>query len=175
MKKVIICIFICIIGLVVVLANQQNTNQEYLRIHIRANSNLEIDQTVKYKVKDAVVNFLIPYLSTCESKEESILIIEQYSNDIEAVADNVLKTSGFNYTSKLSVVNEKFPTRTYGDVTLNEGFYDALILELGEGVGDNWWCVVYPPLCFLNGTDNKNLVYKSRIWNIINSFFENED
>lgn len=175
MKKIVICILLTVFAVVLLILGQKNENQEYLRIHIRANSNLSIDQTVKYQVKDAVVNFLIPYLSVCETKDESIKTIEKYTSNIEEVANTVLKNNGFNYKSKLSVVNENFPTRVYGDLVLNEGFYDALILELGEGVGDNWWCVVYPPLCFLNGTDNSNLIYKSRIWQIINSFFENKD
>ena len=175
MKQFIFCILALIFGGILLLTNNTNPNQEYLRIHIRANSNLSIDQTVKYQVKDAVVDYLIPYLSVCETKQESIKTIEKLSSQIENIANNVLKNNGFSYTSKLSIVNEEFPTRTYGDLTLNQGFYDALILELGHAVGDNWWCVVYPPLCFLNGTDSQNLVYKSRIWEIINSFFENKD
>ena len=79
----------------------------------------------------------------------------------------MLKNAGFNYHSKVAVRNELFPTRVYGDFTLEEGFYDALIVELGEAKGDNWWCVVYPPLCF---TGTENIKYKSKILEIINSF-----
>lgn len=175
MKQFIFITLALVFAFFLLFTNPNTENQEYLRIHIRANSNLSLDQTIKYEVKDAVVDFLIPYLSNCETKQESIKTIEKYANDIENVANTVLQNKGFLYTAKLKIVNEKFPTRSYGDLTLNEGFYDALILELGQAVGDNWWCVVYPPLCFLNGKDNSNLVYKSRIWQIINTFFENKE
>lgn len=145
---------------------QGSTNAEYLRIHIRANSNTTIDQNVKYKVKDAVVDYMIPLLSTCENKEESIKVVSKNLNNIEKVAEFVLEKNGFYYNATAKISNEKFPTRTYGDLTLESGFYDALILELGSGSGDNWWCVVYPPLCFVNGSSNVS-IYKSRILEIL--------
>lgn len=74
----------------------------------------------------------------------------------------------FSYRSKASVREEEFPTRVYEDLTLDAGYYDALILELGSGKGDNWWCVVYPPLCFTGG--ECGYVYKSKILEIIESF-----
>ena len=63
----------------------------------------------------------------------------------------MLEARGFTYRSSVKLAVERFPTRTYGDLTLGEGYYDALIVNLGSGEGDNWWCVVYPPLCFLGG------------------------
>jgi stage II sporulation protein R len=77
----------------------------------------------------------------------------------------VLKENGFTYTSRASIRQEEFPTRTYGDFTLESGVYDALIVELGTGEGDNWWCVIYPPLCFTAG--NGNVTYISAIQQII--------
>lgn len=151
-------------------AETQANNFEYLRIHIRANSNNEIDQNIKYQIKDAVVDFLIPYLSTCESKKDAEFIIEQNLRNLESVADNILKQNNFDYESNARLCLENFPTRNYGNLILESGFYDALILDLGQAKGDNWWCVVYPPLCFVNGSTTVN-VYKSRILEIINSFF----
>lgn len=145
------------------------TNSEYLRIHIRANSNLSTDQNIKYMVKDAVVDALIPLLADCETKEDSYEIIESNLEYIEFISNNVLINNNYNYTCNAKMSYEDFPTRTYGDLTLESGFYDALILELGEAVGDNWWCVVYPPLCFVNGSTNVS-VFKSRIIEIIKNF-----
>ena len=89
--------------------------------------------------------------------------------EIERVAARVLRENGFSYGARASLRREQFPTRVYADATLEAGEYDALILELGSGKGDNWWCVVYPPLCFTSG--NGNVVYKSKIAEIIKRFF----
>lgn len=141
---------------------------DYLRIHVRANSNEQIDQNVKYKVKDEVVKFITPYAAQCTDKDKAIELISGILPDIEKVCDRVLKENGFTYSSKASVRAEEFPTRVYGDLTLESGIYDALIIELGSGTGDNWWCVIYPPLCFTSG--NGNVQYRSAIMEIINRF-----
>ena len=170
--KYIIGIF-CILGILFILIFsplKTSANSEYLRIHIRANSNSEIDQSIKYQIKDEIVDALIPLLANCTSKEESAKIIENNFQYIESIADKILENNNFEYKSKAKLSYEEFPTRAYGDLVLNAGFYDALILELGEAKGDNWWCVVYPPLCFVNGSSSVN-GFKSRILEIINNFF----
>ncbi len=143
----------------------------YLRVHIRADSNQAEAQAVKYRVRDAVVGFLTPVVAEAETKEEAMRSIGARLKDIERVAEQVLQENGFSYGAKASLRREQFPTRVYGDVTLEAGVYDALILELGTGKGDNWWCVVYPPLCFTSG--NASVVYKSKIMEIIRTFFGN--
>ena len=160
---------IIVIVSVGVLGNFQTQNTEYLRIHIRADSNSEVDQAVKYLIKDRVVNYLAPYISECDSKEKAENMLKQNLTSICNVADSVLREQGFSYTSKVSIKREEFPTRTYGEYTLEKGFYDALIIELGSAKGDNWWCVVYPPLCFTEG--GFGYIYKSKIYEIINGFF----
>lgn len=169
MRKIIVCSLVIILGVILILFSstaQQNT--QYLRIHIRANSNLTIDQAVKYKVKDAVVDYMIPILADCQSIEQSKSAVGKNLSAIENIAEGVLKQNGFTYSASAHIANEKFPTRSYGELTLESGFYDALILNLGSGNGDNWWCVVYPPLCFVNGGTHAN-TFKSRILEIINS------
>lgn len=150
--------------------NFSQTNTEVLRIHIRADSNDTEDQQVKYKVKDAVVEFLTPKLSDCTTKSKAEETIKGLLPEIETVCDSVLEKNGYDYKSKAKINVEEFPTRVYGGLTLENGFYDALIIELGSGSGDNWWCVVYPPLCFTG--EGKNYVYKSKIKQIINDFYE---
>ena len=140
-------------------------NADYLRIHVRANSNEQIDQDVKYKVKDEIVKFITPYAAECTDKQAAMKII----GGILEVANKVLAENGFDYKSRASVRTEEFPTRVYGDTTLEAGLYDALIVELGSGTGDNWWCVIYPPLCFTAGT--AQVQYRSAIYDIINKFF----
>lgn len=172
MKNFIIpaLILIAIIaGIVIACGNfESETKTDYLRIHVRANSNDEVDQSVKYKVKDEVVKFITPYAAECSDKQTAIKVISNVLDGVEKVCDRVLKENGFNYTSRASIRQENFPTRVYGDLTLEEGVYDALIIELGTGKGDNWWCVIYPPLCFTSGT--ADVKYRSAIYDIINKF-----
>lgn len=144
--------------------------EAYLRMHIRANSNSEEDQAVKYLVRDRVVEFLTPTVAECETKSEAMTKISAKLSEIAAVADETLKENGYFYGARASLREEEFPTRVYEEVTLPAGAYDALILELGTGTGDNWWCVVYPPLCFSGG--NGNVVYRSKIAEIIRSFYQ---
>lgn len=166
---------VCVLGIVLTLifcgiktpTQEAITSENYLRIHIRANSDDEIDQNVKYKVKDAVIEALIPVLAECETKGEASKVLKDNFGYIESIANNVLKASGFSYTSNAVMKREYFPTRVYENVTLEEGEYDALVLNLGEGAGNNWWCVVYPAFCFLETKNSDNIVYISRIWDII--------
>ena len=174
MKKILIAVVLVIaavIGTVVFASNYKSGGEaesDYLRIHVRANSNSEIDQSVKYKVKDEVVKYITPYAAQCTDKAAAMEVIGGILSGIEEVCDKVLRENGFNYTSKAGVRAEEFPTRVYGDLTLESGLYDALIIELGSGEGDNWWCVIYPPLCFTSGT--ADVKYRSAIIDIINKF-----
>lgn len=171
MKKfgITLILITIIIVTIAVGVNNSSVNNEYLRIHIRANSNSSIDQNVKYAVKDAVVYYLTPYVAECNSKEEAVKVFESIKGDVESVIDRTLEKNGFEYKSNVKITAEKFPTRVYNDITLEEGYYDAIIVELGNAEGDNWWCVVYPPLCFTNG--ERGIVYKSKIEEIIRNFF----
>lgn len=167
-----------VIGIIVILAigaltPSSTTEIDYLRIHIRANSNSQVDQDVKYQVKDAVVEALIPLLAEVRTKDEAVRIMTDNFSYIENVANGVLKEEGFNYGSRAVIQNEHFPTRTYDfdgtTLTLEEGDYDALILNLGSGEGNNWWCVVYPAFCFTKTKKFDNFVYISKIWEILKS------
>ena len=167
-KFCITSILIAIITLTAMLGATGNTNSaEYLRIHIRANSNSAVDQSVKYEIKSVIVDYLTPMIANVNSKTEAVNLLENSKVKLEGLIDGVLKNKGLLYKSNVAVRNEKFPTRVYGDFTLEEGFYDAVIVELGEAKGDNWWCVIYPPLCF---ADTEKVTYKSKIKEIIAKF-----
>lgn len=139
--------------------------REFLRIHIRADSNESRAQAVKYRVRDKVVEYLAPVLAECENKEKAIEQIQARLPQIAAVASDVLKEQGFSYGATAAIEQENFPTRVYDEYTLPAGEYTALILRLGRGTGDNWWCVAYPPLCFVNA--NVDVQYKSKLAEII--------
>ena len=175
MKKLIsIMIAIVSIFLLAGCGSNSTTQEQYLRIHIRANSNSRIDQNIKYTIKDDLVNYLTPLVSQCNSFDEVVDMIGDNINDMENLCDNILTDNGYSYTSKIMINEEYFPTRAYGEYVLESDFYDAIIVNLGEAKGDNWWCVVYPPLCFLNAknVDKNNIVYKSKILELINNFFD---
>lgn len=149
--------------------SSQETQTDYLRIHVRANSNSESDQSVKYIVKDAVVQFIAPYAAECIDKPTAIKVISSVLGEIVEVCNGVLNENGYEYSARAEIREENFPTRVYGDLTLESGFYDALIIELGSGEGDNWWCVLYPPLCFTSAS--ADVEYRSIIYDIIHKFF----
>lgn len=175
MKKLIsIMIAIVSIFLLAGCGSNSTMQEQYLRIHIRANSNSRIDQNIKYTIKDDLVNYLTPLVSQCNSFDEVVDMIGDNINDMENLCDNILTDNGFSYTSKIMINEEYFPTRAYGEYVLESDFYDAIIVNLGEAKGDNWWCVIYPPLCFLNAknVDKNNIVYKSKILELINNFFD---
>ncbi len=141
-------------------------NAEFLRIHIRADSNEREAQAVKYLVRDQIVDYLTPVVADCESKSEAIVRVQENLSGLESAAKRVLLQNGFPYGAKARLTVETFPTRVYGEYTLPAGSYTALVIELGAGKGDNWWCVVYPPLCFA-APSGGNVVYKSKILEII--------
>ena len=171
MKKVCIIVFlisIIILSCVGCASFGGSSQTEYLRIHIRANSNDQAEQSIKYAVSNKVVEFLTPIVAECDSKQKAIELLTNNLNNIESVANKVLSDGGFNYSARAKLCEEKFPTRVYNGFTLECGIYDALIIELGSGLGENWWCVVYPPLCFTDSVAGYR--YKSKILEIINDF-----
>jgi len=153
--------------------NREQASASYLRVHIRANSNNESDQKVKQEVKTAIVDYLTPKIAEGTTFKDAYFILENNLRGIEGVADQVLQKYGFDYKSEAKLKEEYFPTRSYGEYTLEADYYDALIVNLGLGKGDNWWCVVYPPLCFIGseGTNYKNIKYKSKLVELIQKFF----
>ncbi len=120
---------------------------ELLRLHIRANSNTAADQSVKLKVRDAVNSYITDNIRK-STFDEAYAEIGAKLSELSSIANDVLRRNGFGYGARARLANEYFPSRMYKDVTVPEGYYDALIIELGDGKGDNWWCVVYPPLCY---------------------------
>lgn len=165
-----------VLAIVVLFPKNVETNLEasdFLRIHIRANSNDASDQNIKYKIKDEIVKVVAPLLADAVTKQQAVNIINSNINLITTTADKILSENGFLYKSKACIRSEFFPTRTYDDLTLESDVYDAIIIELGTGNGDNWWCVAYPPMCFVqvDGSGGENLVYKSKLAEIIKNFF----
>lgn len=120
------------------------------RLHVIANSNSEEDQNLKYLVRDELISYMNNLCTNVSSKEEAIFIAKEHSEDFNKIAKRVIREKGFDYDVKISIGNFAFPTKQYGDITLPSGFYDALKVEIGKSEGKNWWCVMFPTLCFVD-------------------------
>ena len=128
----------------------EGISESIIRFHVRANSDSQEDQEVKLKVKEAVVDYIRPALSESDSLSESRAILEAERDNIRNVAIKTLRDNGF--MEDVSVYFEKsyFPVKSYGDVTFPAGYYEAFRVDIGDAEGKNWWCVLYPPLCFVD-------------------------
>lgn len=138
--------------------------EKYIRIHVRANSDSAEDQSVKLAVRDAIVQYLAPLSVGIEDKEEMWKLLQNRESEIESTANDTLLSCGYSYGCRVRLGRESFPTRRYGDLTLERGAYDAVIVELGSGEGKNWWCVAYPPLCFIASEETGKEEIEYRSW-----------
>ena len=135
----------------VVLGNdflQPSIASKILRFHVLANSDCVADQTVKEEVRDAVGVYLQPLLKDAKSLEETKQIVDHHMEDIITVAEHTLAENGFDYAVKARITSTDFPEKSYGSYTFPKGKYEALQITIGEGKGQNWWCVLYPNMCF---------------------------
>lgn len=135
----------------VVLGNdllQPSIASKILRFHVLANSDSVADQSVKEEVRDAVGTYLNPLLEESESLDETKEIIDNHMEEIVEVAKNTLKSNGYGYEVTAHITETEFPEKTYGAYTFPKGKYEALQIIIGEGKGKNWWCVLYPNMCF---------------------------
>lgn len=130
------------------LQESESLRESFIRLHIRANSDGEEDQRVKLLVRDAVLLETQELFSECGSPQEAMLVTEQELSRFEDAANRALEEEGAPYRASVEYGDSYFPIRTYGQVTLPAGTYHSLIIRLGSGEGHNWWCVMFPPLCY---------------------------
>lgn len=118
-----------------------------LRFHILANSDSEADQTLKLKVRDAVLEGTDGWFADCASVPETEQVIAERIDEIEEIASRTISAEGYSYPVSCKLVHMDFDARVYDNFTMPPGDYDALRITIGEAGGKNWWCVMYPPLC----------------------------
>lgn len=128
--------------------SEQIEKDSLIRIHVLANSDSQADQQLKLQVKDAVVGYLQPQLEQSHSIEESRQIIQDQLSQIAQTATNTLRQAGCSYDVTLQYGHFDFPVKYYGSFSLPAGNYEALRILIGQGKGQNWWCVLFPPMCF---------------------------
>ncbi|MGY0374332.1 stage II sporulation protein R [Clostridium sp. JNZ J1-5] len=167
MKKIIAVMFFITIVLGIILgvsyikadASQKTIANKLIRFHVIANSDTTEDQALKLKVRDEILAYMAPKLKESKSIEESRKIIGENNEVIKEIAKKVIKKNGYNYSVDAKLSHENFPVKSYGNITLPQGNYEAYRVIIGNGEGRNWWCVMFPPLCFTDITRGE-IAYK---------------
>lgn len=131
--------------------------EQVLRLHILANSNTDDDQNLKLKVRDAILDIDSILSKKADNLEEAKTIFQEFLPQIKKVSEDIIHENGYSYKVDVEMANLYFPTREYEDFVLPAGYYDALRVQIGEAKGDNWWCVLYPPLCLPAATDKRKI------------------
>lgn len=129
-----------------------------IRFHVLANSDSEKDQDLKLKVRDEVIKYLQPLLKESSSIQESEEIILNERDNLKEISKNIIEKNGYNYDVKVNLEYSKFPAKQYSNIVLPAGEYKSLRIIIGEGEGRNWWCVMFPPLCFVD--ENNSVIDK---------------
>ena len=167
-KKTILILSLFIITMVYLVypyMEVKNTNsfkEDIIRFHIKANSDMEEDQLLKIKIRDEVLDAMGKEFGNSTSIEETRAIVGNNLDYIKNIAEDVVAREGKDYSVNISMGNKKFPTRQYGNITFPSGEYETVMLTIGEGKGKNWWCVMFPPLCFIDiGHSNAGAVDES--------------
>lgn len=151
MKKLVlaICVGFCIAASVICTVNETEDAlaNGVIRLHIRANSNSEDDQELKLKVRDRLISESKKMMQKDMSIDDVRSYARQNLTDIRAIAIDEIRKNGYDYDVNVRFGKSEFPVKTYGDMTLPAGTYEALVVEIGASEGENWWCVMFPPLC----------------------------
>jgi len=127
-------------------------SKKIIRLHVKANSDNEEDQKLKLKVKDTIVKTYGNVFAKAKTKAQAQQYIEQNTDKMKETALKVIRQEGYNYSVDVYLTKCMFPTKVYNDMTFPAGKYDALRIDIGKAGGKNWWCVMYPPLCFVDKT-----------------------
>lgn len=130
----------------------ERLGDKLVRFHVVANSNSIEDQSIKLKIRDMVLSEIGGRLEKLETRAAALEYLKNHLSEIESIANRLLSDAGFPYLSRAYVDKFNFPVKSYGETTLPEGSYTALKIVLGNGNGKNWWCVMFPPLCFIDIT-----------------------
>lgn len=131
---------------------QQGISRQVLRFHVLANSDEDADQAVKLQVRDGVLEWLEQELTPEEQERLELMSerVEELLPEIEQKASEILRANGFSYGARAELGCSYFPEKTYGNCTFPAGTYTALRIMLGKAKGHNWWCILFPKLCFLD-------------------------
>ena len=152
MKEIIkwtalLLVFVLVVTLADVMSDRQKLHDSLIRLHVVGATDAETDQEVKLKVRDAVTGWLQEKMAGIHHAEKARASVREHLSQIEAIANQTLSEEGFTDKATVSFLEESFPRREYDTFTLPSGVYHSLRIRIGEGSGQNWWCVVFPTLC----------------------------
>ena len=146
----LLLIYIAISAFSYVAAVSNDISESVFRLHVIANSDSEEDQNLKYIVRDNLIKYMNTLTQNMSTKDDAIKIAKEHEQDFRDIAIKTIRENGYNYDVKVEIGNCYFPTKYYGDISFPAGYYDALKVEIGKSAGQNWWCVMFPPLCFVD-------------------------
>ena len=170
MKK-ILCVIIIVFIVTGVKASNFVIPEDAIRIRVVANSNSEYDQEIKLKIKEMLEIKMYNLLKDIKGVESARNIINSNLNNIENEVKNILENENYTLGYNISFGDNYFPEKKYNGVTYEEGYYESLVVTLGKGEGDNWWCVLFPPLCLLEAEESDEVEYKFFIEELFNKYF----
>lgn len=159
---ILVFIYIALLSFNYSKAISSNLSDSVFRLHIIANSDSSSDQELKLKVRDKIIEYMNTLTSNSSDKKDVISMVNNHLDSFKEIALNTIKENGYNYDVNIEIGNFHFPTKSYGDISFPAGNYNALKIEIGDAIGQNWWCVLFPPLCFVNSStgvvpdDSKN-------------------
>lgn len=159
-RDLFLCITCILLALLFSMSEERNAEEamaariapEILRFHVLANSDSTEDQNLKLKVRTMLLNTIYEEMGEKASLEETKKYVRSHKNRLEKKAETYMKTLGYDYPAHMELTKTYFPTKTYGDMVFPCGNYEAVRVKIGEGKGRNWWCVLYPPLCFVDSS-----------------------
>ena len=131
---------------------QKEISSKIIRFHVRANSDSEEDQKLKLKVRDEVMAYLDERLPKSGSVKDAKAVLNDNIEEIGQIALATIHKEGYNYSVSVYFEESYFPIKTYGDMVFPAGKYEAFRIDIGDSEGKNWWCVLFPPLCFVDST-----------------------
>lgn len=154
-KKIFISVIFVTLAIVIAYSAEayegiKKLNDKVIRLHVVANSDTFEDQQLKYKVRNNIIAAFNEEFEGINSKDESEEIIIKKLHDIRSEAEKIVREEGYLYDINVYYGNYKFPRKMYDEIVLPEGYYDAVRIEIGKAEGANWWCVMFPPMCFVD-------------------------
>ncbi len=154
-KKILLLVSLLFIYILIFFISYATTvtsdlSNSVFRLHVIANSNSEEDQNLKYLVRDSLLNYMSSICENISTKEEAMELAKNNIQKFQEIAESVIIENGYDYSVCVEVGNYSFPTKKYGDISLPAGLYDALRVKIGSASGENWWCVMFPSLCFVD-------------------------
>ena len=168
MFKKLLIFTLCIVGIAALLSflpihGETEIYENVLRLHVLANSDSEDDQELKLKVRDTIIEYTQSIFDNCESKEEAQQCLSENLEQIKYIAQNTVYSNGYSYPVSVALGEEQYPTKNYESCCFPAGEYTSLRIMIGKSEGQNWWCVLFPPLCLSAATDNSDAFMQAGI------------